>query len=204
MKDQQKFPVLETTRLRLRKPLNRDANALMEATWDEAVMQYYGMVAFGSKAEALEEIDWFNQIFTRAEGIRWVITEKGEDIYIGDIGFHNYVKTHSRAEIGFKLTRGSWHNGIMSEALAPVLNYGFMAMQLNRIEAVVDPENAACLCMLKRAGFATEGILREYESEAKGYVDLVMLSLFKKERQALFKSGSQEFMQLRREKPAPL
>lgn len=204
MKDQQKFPVMETTRLRLRKPLNRDANALMEVTRDEAVMQYYGMVAFGSIAETLNEIAWFKNLFAGTEGIRWVITEKGEDIYIGDIGFHNYVKTHSRAEIGFKLARAFWHKGIMSEALEPVLDYGFSVMQLNRIEAVVDPENAACLSLLKKSGFATEGILREYESEAKGYVDLVMLSLLKKERQALFKSGSQEFMQLRREKPAPL
>ena len=181
MKDQQKFPVIETARLILRRPLQRDATALMEATRDEAVMQYYGMVAFGSKAEALEEIDWFNQIYTRAEGIRWVITEKDIGTYIGDIGFNNYKIAHSRAEIGFKLTRGSWNNGIMSEALAPVLNYGFTAMQLNRIEAVVDPENAACLSLLKKSGFVAEGILREYESEAKGYVDLVMLSLLKKD-----------------------
>ena len=72
----------------------------------------------------------------------------------------------------------------MSEALEQVLKYGFMAMQLNRIEAVADPENAACLGLLKKAGFVEEGVLREYEHEAKGYVDLVMLSLLKKDRQA--------------------
>lgn len=189
MSDQLKFPVIETARLILRRPLQRDATALMVATRDEAVMQYYGMVAFGSKAEALEEIAWFNRIFTQAEGIRWVITEKSRGTYIGDIGFHNYVKAHSRAEVGFKLARDSWHNGIMSEALAPVLDYGFTVMQLNRIEAVVDPENAACLSLLKKAGFVAEGILREYESEAKGYVDLVMLSLLKREWSKVLKIG---------------
>lgn len=183
MKNKQKFPIIETTRLKLRKPLQKDGIALLKATQDETVMKYYGMAAFESKAEALGEINWFNKIFTQAEGIRWVITEKGVGNYIGDIGFHNYAIAHSRAEIGFKLAKAFWHTGIMTEALEQVLKYGFMVMQLNRIEAVVDPQNAACLCLLEKAGFVREGTLREYEHEAKGYVDLVMLSLLKKDRQ---------------------
>lgn len=187
MKNTQKFPTVETTRLKLRKPLQRDVTALLEATQDEEVMAYYGMAPFGSKAEALREIHWFNKIFTQAEGIRWVITEKGVGNYIGDIGFSNYVMAHSRAEIGFKLAKAFWHKGIMTEALEQVLNYGFTVMQLNRIEAVVDPKNEACLGLLKKAGFVEEGILREYEHETKGYVDLVMLSLLKKDHQGSFK-----------------
>ncbi len=188
MKNKQKFPIIETTRLKLRRPLQKDAIALLEVTQDETVMKYYGMAPFRSKAEALAEISWFNKIFTQAEGIRWVITEKGVGNYIGDIGFHNYAKAHSRSEIGFKLTKIFWNKGIMTETLEQVLEYGFLVMQLNRIEAVADPENAACLCLLKKAGFVEEGTLREYEHEAKGYVDLVMLSLLKKDHQASFKN----------------
>ncbi len=188
MENKQKFPVIETTRLKLRRPLQKDAMALLEATQDEAVMKYYGMAAFGSKAEALREINWFNQIFAQGEGIRWVITENGVGNYIGDIGLHNHSAAHSRAEIGFKLAKPFWHQGIMTEALAQVLEYGFTVMQLNRIEAVADPENAACLGLLKKAGFVREGILREYEHEAKGYVDLVMLSLLKRDWQGSLKN----------------
>jgi ribosomal-protein-alanine N-acetyltransferase len=191
MNNRQKFPIIETTRLKLRKPLQKDAIALLEVTQDEAVMKYYGMAPFVSKAEALAEINWFNKIYAKAEGIRWVITEKGEGNYIGDIGFHNYAKAHSRSEIGFKLAKTFWNKGIMTEALEKVLEYGFMAMQLNRIEAVVDPENTACLCLLKKAGFVKEGVLREYEHEAKGYVDLVMLSLLKKDSQVSLKNKKQ-------------
>ena len=182
MENKQKFPAIETARLKLRKPLQKDVSALLEVTQDEAVMKYYGMAPYESKAEALGEINWFNNIFAQAEGIRWVITEKDAGKYIGDIGFHNHVIAHSRAEIGFKLAKAFWQKGIMTEALEPVLEYGFSVMQLNRIEAVVDPQNAGCLGLLKKAGFVQEGILREYEREAKGYVDLVMLSLLKKDR----------------------
>jgi ribosomal-protein-alanine N-acetyltransferase len=182
MKSERRFPVIDTARLQLGRPHQKDANALLEVTRDEAVMKYYGMSPFRSKTEALGEIGWFNDLFVKAEGIRWVITERGVGQYIGDIGFHNHKAPHSRAEIGFKLARSFWHQGIMAEALEAVLEYGFTAMQLNRIEAVADPENTACLCLLKKAGFSEEGILREYEHEAKGYVDLVMLSLLKRER----------------------
>ena len=182
MKSRRRFPVIETARLKLRRPWQRDAGALLKVTQDEAVMKYYGMPAFRSLAEALSEIDWFNKLFVRAEGIRWVMTEQGAGQYIGDIGFHNYVPAHARAEIGFKLAAAHWRQGIMAEALRPVLEYGFTVMQLNRIEAIVDPENVACLSLLRRAGFLEEGLLREYELEAKGYVDLVMLSLLKRDR----------------------
>jgi [ribosomal protein S5]-alanine N-acetyltransferase len=176
------FPVIDTARLKLRKPLQKDAKALLDVTRDEAVMEYYGMAPFKSKAEALAEIGWFNKLFAQAEGIRWVITRQGIGQYIGDIGFHNWKSSHSRAEIGFKLAKAYWHQGIMAESLEQVVEYGYSVMQLNRIESVVDPKNSACLSLLKKAGFVQEGILREYEREEKGFVDLVMLSLLKRDR----------------------
>jgi [ribosomal protein S5]-alanine N-acetyltransferase len=181
MRSEQQFPAIETTRLKLRRPLQKDAGELLKVTQDETVMKYYGMPAFRSKAAALDEIGWFQKIFATVEGIRWVITKKGAGQYIGDIGLHNYASPHSRAEIGFKLAKAHWRQGIMMEALGPVLDYGFTVMRLNRIEAVVDPENDACLGLLRKAGFTAEGVLREYEHEATGYVDLVMMSLLQRE-----------------------
>ena len=182
MESTRRFPILKTKRLELRRPAPEDAKALLEVTRDEAVMRYYGMPAFKSEAEALGEIEWFNKIFDRAEGIRWVIAERGAAGYIGDIGLHNLSAAHARAEIGFKLASAHQGQGMMSEALGCVLAYGFGEMGLNRVEAVVDPANGACLGLLEKAGFSREGLLREYEHEEKGYVDLVMLSLLKREQ----------------------
>jgi [ribosomal protein S5]-alanine N-acetyltransferase len=181
MKSERRFPVIETRRLMLRRPLQKDARALLEISQDAAVMQYYGLAVFQNQAEALDEIQWFNQLFARAQGIRWVLTEKGSGDYIGDIGLHHYMQEHARAEIGFKLAKAYWHQGLMSEALRPALSYGFEAMALNRIEAVVDPRNAACLGLLKKAGFKVEGLLREYEHEPAGFVDLVMLAVLRRD-----------------------
>ena len=82
MENKQKFPIVETKRLILRRPLQKDANALLEATQDEAVMKYYGMAPFGSKAEALGEINWFNKIFPRQKGFGGSLRRKVQEIIL--------------------------------------------------------------------------------------------------------------------------
>lgn len=55
-------------------------------------------------------------------------------------------------------SRDAMHRG---EALRALLDHGFGALQLNRIEADIDPRNAASACSLERLGFTREGLLRE-------------------------------------------
>jgi RimJ/RimL family protein N-acetyltransferase len=49
----------------------------------------------------------------------------------------------------------------MQEALAALIDYGFTTLNLNRIEADIDPLNAASAKTLLRQGFVKEGFLRE-------------------------------------------
>lgn len=60
MKSGKDFPVLETARLCLRQPQENDVQRLLAITQDEDVMRYFGMEAFKSEQEALDEINWFN------------------------------------------------------------------------------------------------------------------------------------------------
>ncbi len=176
-----RFPETELDIVQLRKPHAYDAAAILRISNDLAVMKYYGMSAYHSIEEAKEEINWFRNIFRNNEGIRWIITLKGKREYIGDIGLHNHSHRHHRAEMGFKLMKEYWRKGIMKNAIKFVNDYGFNELKLNRIEAVVDPRNLPCLKTLENSGFKQEGLLRQYELEEQGYVDLVMLSLLHRE-----------------------
>ena len=49
----------------------------------------------------------------------------------------------------------------MHEALSAVVEHAFGALALHRLEADVDPRNAASLRTLERLGFRQEGLLRE-------------------------------------------
>jgi ribosomal-protein-alanine N-acetyltransferase len=51
--------------------------------------------------------------------------------------------------------------GYAIEALTALLAHGFAALDLNRVEADIDPRNGASARVLERLGFRHEGLLRE-------------------------------------------
>ncbi len=176
-----RFPVLETERLILREPRRSDAELSLAAWSDEETMLYFGTEPLATRAQALEQIRDFRDETSSGEGIRWIITERGRDEYAGDIGFFDFAPDHARAEIGFLLAKPLWKRGLMSEALAATLEYGFSVKRLHRVEALVDPRNAPSLRVLERRRFHREGILRDYEFERNAFIDLVLLSLLRRE-----------------------
>ncbi|MEM7796697.1 MAG: GNAT family N-acetyltransferase [Cyanobacteria bacterium P01_C01_bin.118] len=52
--------------------------------------------------------------------------------------------------------------GLMTEGVQLVLNHGFNSLNLHRIEANIQPGNGASINLVKRLGFANEGLSRKY------------------------------------------
>lgn len=52
--------------------------------------------------------------------------------------------------------------GYMGEAIALMLDYAFGSLRLHRVEANIQPGNAASLALVRRLGFAHEGFSRRY------------------------------------------
>ena len=177
----QSFPLIETERLILREFRAGDAEKILEIYNDWEVVKYYGLPFVSNMKEAGAEVSWFIDLFRSEKGMRWCITEKGSDIYIGDIGYYDWEPENFRSEFGFKLARNYWRKGFLSEIMPSVLNYGFEKMNLNRIQAIVDLRNEPSWKMLEKFGFTREGILREYEFEHGGFVYVYMYSLLKQE-----------------------
>ncbi len=71
--------------------------------------------------------------------------------------------------------------GYMTEALVGMLDYMYGNLELNRVQALVDPRNEASLRLIEKQGFQRDGLLRSYEYERGAYVDLYMLSLLREE-----------------------
>lgn len=175
------FPVLATDRLILREPRRSDASRLLSVWSDEEAVRYFGTGPLVTRKHALAEIRVFREQVASGDGIRWIITERDRNEYVGDIGFFDFAPQHARAEVGFLLSRALWGRGLMREALAAVLDYGFHVKCLHRVEALVDPRNRACLRLLEQTGFEREGTLREYEFERDQFIDLVLWSMLQRE-----------------------
>ncbi|MCA1064202.1 GNAT family protein [Rossellomorea sp. AcN35-11] len=175
------FPVLETERFRLRQMEERDAPQVFDYFSKDEVTRYYDLEPFQDVKQAVEIIQRWDGRFQINEGIRWGIALKGTDEIIGSCGFHEWQKEHFKAELGFEVHPMYWRQGVMTEVLKPILQYGFEEMSLNRIEAFYDPENTSSQECLKKAGFTFEGILRKAAFEKGVFCDAAVCSLLKEE-----------------------
>lgn len=150
------FPILETPRLRLRKPELSDAADLFEMRSDPEVMQYIPRPLAKSLEDMHDFVRMLDGFASRNERINWAIEWKESGRVVGMAGFVNIKPEHDRAEVGYSLTR-SWHRkGIMREALQAILQYGFETMKLHSVEAIIDEENIASGNLLEDGGFRKE------------------------------------------------
>lgn len=176
----QSFPQITTPNLVLRRIQPWDAQALFEILADDEVTRYYDDAAFTDITQASDQIQAWEYGYQNRRCIRWAIARKEEPTLIGTCGYYGFHTWHMRAGIGYELARPFWRQGIMTEALRAILDLGFGEIALNRVEAVVMPENAASIKMLEKLGFHREGVLKEYENWGdKGYTDLCMLALLR-------------------------
>ncbi|MCR8656232.1 GNAT family N-acetyltransferase [Paenibacillus endoradicis] len=174
------FPILETDRLVLRQLNQEDSQVLFEYFSLGEVIKYYDLDSFNEIKQAEQLIHNWNQRYENNQGIRWGITLKSENRLIGTCGFHNWMKEHYKAEIGYELNPKYWCNGIMTEAINEILEYGFEELELNRIEAFIDPENISSRKLLEKTGLKEEGLLKEVFYEKSQFVDAIIFAILKK------------------------
>ena len=176
------FPVLETPRLILRRITEADAADLFAVFSDDAVTEHYDLYTFEELDEAYDLVEYFDESYQYERQIRWGIERREDGRLLGTCGF--VALYEHRGEIGYELGRAYWRQGYMREALAALLAYGFMEMELNRIEAMTVPANVASAALLRSLGFTEEGILREYDYFKEEYQDLRCFSLLRREYDA--------------------
>ena len=155
-------PELLTPRLRLRALQADDAPALLEVLGDEQVTRYHSMPTLSSLAEASDALAGVDQRFQAGEMIRWAIQPRTDRRLIGTVGLLHVVAEHRRGELGYELARRWWGRGLMPEAAAVVIGYGFTVLGLHRIEAGVLVGNDPSVRVLQKLGFQEEGTLRHY------------------------------------------
>ncbi len=110
------------------------------------------------------------------------IYHKDSQQVIGRCGYHTWYFRHNRAEIGYHIALEEYKNqGFTKEALAAMLRYGFEQMGLNRIEALLSPQNIPSVKLVEHFGFMKEGLLRGHYLRNGVYEDSAMYALLKTE-----------------------
>lgn len=176
-----KYPELETERLRLRQIKESDVGDFFSIKSDSDLTAKYGQKPHAEIGQTSRWIEGVLKSYSEKNALFWVITLKGADRAIGGVTLWNLDLESFCGELGYELHRNYWRQGISSEAISAVLDYGFHEMGLNRIEACPLEENSPSKKLLEKFGFRCEGNHRQriyFDGEFK---DQLYYSLLKDE-----------------------
>ena len=113
-------------------------------------------------------------------GGAWGIFEQASGKFSGAIYVHWISEENSSAAIGYWLSKAARGNGFATEAVKLICKTLLLEWRLNRIEAMVPVENRRSLSVLERAGFASEGVCREYAKLHGKFHDCVRFCFLRK------------------------
>ncbi|MDQ6712798.1 MAG: GNAT family N-acetyltransferase [Candidatus Dormibacteraeota bacterium] len=146
-------------RVYLREPTSRDGPQIVAANRLSRAL-HRGWVAPPTDAEAFAR--WMTRC--RQSNVKcFLVCRLADGAIVGVFTLSQIVRGmfHS-AYLGYHAERPYNGLGYMTEGMRLVLRHAFTAMRLHRVEANVQPENAASLALVKRSGFRLEGFSPRY------------------------------------------
>lgn len=178
------FKTLSTARLTLRPPCRGDEDPLFALHSDAEVMRYFSEPPWTDRERAARQIDDDAAAFERGDFFRFAIVLAETGQLIGNCTLFALHRQNRRAEIGYALQRQHWGNGYMIEALTALIAHAFEELDLNRLEADIDPRNAPSKLCLERLGFVSEGYMRERWIVGGEVCDSALYGLLRREWRA--------------------
>jgi len=172
---------LSTEDLCLRPSKLSDAEGMFAMLSDAQSMKYWSTPPITDVNDALQVLREDLESDAQGNSLCWAVTLRGQDEMIGKCILFQFNQAHHRAEIGFILNRDYWRQGLMHQALKAVIEFAFGTLELHRIEADVDPENAASLKVLEKLGFEREGLFHDRWLLYGEWVDSIMLGLLNRD-----------------------
>lgn len=177
-KDAKAFPELTTRRLHLRRFRPDDVDGLHACFGDPEAMRFWNSPAAKSSAETARWVKALGDAKSPHTWLGWALAKKSSDRCIGMVNYHHREQRNRRLEIGYILAPALQGKGFMTEALQAMLAYCFADLNVHRVEAIIDPGNAASIRLATRLGFRLEGgPLRDYWRVGDTYRSTMMYSL---------------------------
>lgn len=167
---------MHTRRLLLRPLQADDAAGLLAIYGDPEVTRHYDI-------DTLDGIDAAERLlaFFLAQHDRFAVIDRGSGTTIGTCGLFHWERTSRMASVGYDLRPAWWGRGLMREAAAAVLAYGYEVKDLNRINALTAAENPRSARLLLGLGFREEAVLRQFAFWKGEFHDMRMFALLRRE-----------------------
>ena len=175
-------PRLATERLRLRPFVAEDAGALAELAGSPAIADT--MLDWPhpfSLANARSTIAAQAAVYQGGRAIHFAIERRDRAGMIGGIELCALDRTNRCGELRFWIAEAEWRHGFASEATRAVLRFGFTDLALHRIDAMHLARSEAAGAVLRKNGFAREGILRDRVLKSGRFENVALCALLASE-----------------------
>lgn len=172
---------LETPRLKLRWMDERDTDAHYAVFSDPLVTRFWSGATWTDRDEAVQSIAAIRAGYADHSAAKFGIELRATGELIGNAGLHHFFEQNRRCELGYALGSRHWGQGYVSEALRALLGYGFSELDLNRVEADIDPRNEASGRVLEKLGFRREGYMPQRWFVHGEFADTVFYGLLRQD-----------------------
>ncbi len=153
------MPTLMTKRLLLRQWQQADLEPFIEMSADPEVMAYIGDGTPRSAKEAISSFDRIRQNWNEKQAGLFAIELLDNQQFIGFCGLSEPAflpEVLPSVELGWRLSRDMWGNGLASEASRAVADWAFDTLDQQRLVSVIHVNNLASRKLAEGLGMVRE------------------------------------------------
>jgi RimJ/RimL family protein N-acetyltransferase len=159
---------IETCRLFLRVFELADLDALAKINSDPEVMRHTGDGNTVSREQTKKRLHAYIEHWRQhGFGLRAAV-HKSDHAFVGFCGLQ-FVAGTKEVEVGFRLAKQYWGQGLATEAARAVVRHGFEVVGLDRIIGLAQPANVASQRVLEKSGLKHERNAYYYEHLVRYY-----------------------------------
>ncbi len=172
------IPELHTPRLTLRRLEETDAADLHVAYGDADTMRFWDSLPSRNEAETAARIRQSVDANPQWHAA-FAVLQRETGRFVGMVNYHWRQPWNRRLAIGWILLRPWWRQGFAGEATGALLGHCFTTLGTHRVEAHIEPANAASIRLAERLGFRQEGLMRDWLFVADQPRDMVLYALLR-------------------------
>jgi ribosomal-protein-alanine N-acetyltransferase len=146
---------IDTDRLRLRPFISDDVKFAFDWFGDPLVMRFTPSGPDRSMEQTAARIANYKRHQAKHGFSKWIIIERDLGRPIGDAGLL-LLAEYGWIDFGYRLAQPFWGKGLATEAASAWVQKAFGELKLDRLAAIVHPENYASIRVLQKLGFLEE------------------------------------------------
>jgi RimJ/RimL family protein N-acetyltransferase len=174
-------PVLEADGLRLRRWRESDVPRIVEACSDPRTQTWLGRMPDPyDESAALAWLEHQRENQATGSSVDWAVVDPADDLALGAINFFNY-QPEVECEIGYWTHPDARGRGVMTRAMARLVDYAFEDLGVRRVMAGAAVDNTASRHVIEASGLTAWGTERCGTTIRTGPADCVFYDVLVEE-----------------------